>query len=627
MIYSYSGLTPPSALLQQISAGQAAGVIFFGGNISSETQIASVIQQLRQAQQQSPVAVAAAADDRPGGRRGPAAARRPRMSEKQIGASKKPVSAASSAGTGAGQNLAGVGMNVNLAPVLDVYYKSGNFIDQFQRSYSSNASVVASCGMAFITAQQKTGVAATAKHFPGLGSATKSQNTDAGPVTLDVSLSGLRAKDEAPYPVAITAGVKLIMASWAVYPALDASNPAGLSPAVIQGELRARLGYQGVTITDAIEAGALAAFGSYGQRAVLAAQAGMDLLLCSAQDPSEGQAVVTALAGALDGGQLDSAAFNAAVQRVTALRNGLHRATPGPAAASTRRSRRRPMRRGGGRTARRPRCRATARAGTGPEARVDPREPAPGVHQVDDPDERVGAQRGDLAAEGLDELVVLAGQLAQVPGLADQGAQRAAAPVLGAEQVAVRQPGLVQDLAHLAAAVAARAQPDARHDVAEPGPAQPCPEHVPGGPFGLRGARDHDRPAAVPVRGDRGEAEDALGAVAQQPLGGRGEPPDGAPPDPLRAQPVVGRGAHQRLPGRLLLDPQPAEHVDERRRPGLPAGRRTSSPSTVNSTLRALSVPAAWRRSRVGGCSPRLASAMTTKILRTLDAELKFCRV
>ena len=92
---------------------------------------------------------------------------------------------------------------------------------------------------------------------------------------------------------------------------------------MIQGELRARLGYQGVTITDAIEAGALGAFGSYGQRAVLAAQAGMDLLLCSAQDPSEGQAVVSALASALDGGELDPATFNAAVQRVTALRNTL----------------------------------------------------------------------------------------------------------------------------------------------------------------------------------------------------------------------------------------------------------------------------------------------------------------
>jgi beta-N-acetylhexosaminidase len=324
VVLSYSGLTVPSALLQQISAGQAAGVIFFGGNISSESQIASVVQQLRQAQQQSPVAAPLLLmTDQEGGevRRLPGA---PAMSEKQIGASKNPVSNASSAGTGAGQNLAGVGMNVNLAPVLDVYYKSGNFIDQFQRSYSSNASVVTSCGMAFITAQQKTGVAATAKHFPGLGSATKSQNTDTGPVTLNVSLSGLRAKDEAPYPVAITAGVKLIMASWAVYPALDAAKPAGLSSAAIQGELRGRLGYQGVTITDAIEAGALGAFGSNAQRAVLAAQAGMDLLLCSAQDPAQGQSVVTALASALDGGQLDPTAFNTAANRVTALRSSLH---------------------------------------------------------------------------------------------------------------------------------------------------------------------------------------------------------------------------------------------------------------------------------------------------------------
>jgi beta-N-acetylhexosaminidase len=113
------------------------------------------------------------------------------------------------------------------------------------------------------------------------------------------------------------------MASWAIYPGLDAARPAGVSPAVIQGELRGRLGYEGVTITDAIEAGALAAFGSYGQRAVLAAQAGMDLPLCSAQDVTEGQAVATALASALDGGRLDSAAFNAAVQRVTTLRAGL----------------------------------------------------------------------------------------------------------------------------------------------------------------------------------------------------------------------------------------------------------------------------------------------------------------
>jgi beta-N-acetylhexosaminidase len=71
---------------------------------------------------------------------------------------------------------------------------------------------------------------------------------------------------------------------------------------------------------DALEAGALTAFGSFGQRAVLAARAGMDLLLRAAQDPSPGQVVTSALASALDSGQLGSAAFDAAVQRVTALR-------------------------------------------------------------------------------------------------------------------------------------------------------------------------------------------------------------------------------------------------------------------------------------------------------------------
>ena len=98
VIFSYAGLTVPAALLQQISAGQAAGVIFFGGNISSEAQIASVIQRLRQAQQQSPLSSPLLLmTDQEGGlvRRLPGA---PVMSEKQIGASPNPAAAASQAG-------------------------------------------------------------------------------------------------------------------------------------------------------------------------------------------------------------------------------------------------------------------------------------------------------------------------------------------------------------------------------------------------------------------------------------------------------------------------------------------------------------------------------------------------
>jgi beta-N-acetylhexosaminidase len=320
VIYSYSGLTPPSSLLGRIRLGQAAGVILFGGNISSPSQIRAVINELQQANKSSPVhAPLLILTDQEGGlvRRLPGA---PLLSEKQIGKATHPWIAATDAGTGAGQNLRGVGVNVNLAPVLDVFRTPGDFIDEFQRSYSSHPSVVSALGARFIAAQQLTGVAATAKHFPGLGPATTTQNTDAVPVTLRVSLSSLRATDEAPYPAAIAAGVRLIMVSWAVYPALDAHRPAGLSAIVVTRELRGRLGFKGVTVTDAIEAGALRNYGTLANRGVLAAGAGMDLVLFSGQNVNQGISGLNGLVSALRSGRLGTATFTAAAQRVMALR-------------------------------------------------------------------------------------------------------------------------------------------------------------------------------------------------------------------------------------------------------------------------------------------------------------------
>ena len=87
--------------------------------------------------------------------------------------------------------------------------------------------------------------------------------------------------------------------------------------------MRIRNGFTGVTITDALEAGALNAFGATGQRAVTAAGSGMDLILCSARDISQAETAASALATALNNGQLDPTAFNAAVNRISALRAGL----------------------------------------------------------------------------------------------------------------------------------------------------------------------------------------------------------------------------------------------------------------------------------------------------------------
>ena len=324
VIYSFTGTTPPQSLLKLIREGEVAGVIFFSSNISSVSQLQSVTKELDAAQAASPVHLPLLLmTDQEGGEVRRIAGGNPTQSQLSIGQSANPVKEAAVAGAGAAQTLSGAGLNVNLAPVLDVFAVPGNFIDSAQRSYSSDPAVVGAAGASFITAQQQGGVAATAKHFPGLGTASKNENTDMVPVTLSEPLSQIRAVDEQPYKQAIAAGVDLIMVSWAVYPAFDANRPAGLSSVVVQQELRGRLGYTGVTITDALEAGALKSYGGPGQRAVDAASAGMDLLLCSSGNVSQGEEATQALASAMQGGQLTSSSFNAAVARVDQLRTKL----------------------------------------------------------------------------------------------------------------------------------------------------------------------------------------------------------------------------------------------------------------------------------------------------------------
>jgi beta-N-acetylhexosaminidase len=329
VIYSYSGRMPPASLLRLIRLGDVGGIIFFGSNFRNKAQFTAAVGQLEAANASTsnparkyPLLLMT---DQEGGlvRRLPGA---PVHSEKWIG-SRATASAranqARKAGHGAGENLLSFGLNVNLAPVLDVYRAPGDFDDQFQRSYSMNPSIVSTLGADFITAQQATGVAATAKHFPGLGAATARQDTDKRPVVIRLPAKTLESVDEYPYQAAIAAGVKLVMVSWARYPRLGSGLPAGLSPVIVQGQLRQRLGFTGVTITDAIGAGALTSFGSTQNRALMAAQAGMQLILSAAQTPTEGQQCLAGLLGGFRSGALSKATFRATVAQILQLRAGL----------------------------------------------------------------------------------------------------------------------------------------------------------------------------------------------------------------------------------------------------------------------------------------------------------------
>jgi beta-N-acetylhexosaminidase len=211
-------------------------------------------------------------------------------------------------------NLRDLGVNVDLAPVLDVA-RPGGTIAATERGFGSTAQQVAATAVPFATALQRGGVAATAKHFPGFGAAR--ENTDFAVQRIGLSRQRLRAVDEAPYRDYIAAGGDLVMLSTAIYPAFS-PDPAAFSRPIATGELRRRLGFDGVSITDALETVAVADFGGPAKAGLAAARAGADLLLFTELAPAE--RARRALVTRLRAGELDRQEFEASAQRVLDLR-------------------------------------------------------------------------------------------------------------------------------------------------------------------------------------------------------------------------------------------------------------------------------------------------------------------
>ena len=317
VVCGFDGTRAPQSLLGAVSDGEIGGVIYFDDNVRSRSQLARMSAAIqaapRPASLSAPVIVSI---DQEGGqvKRLPGA---PGASAEEMGRRGEDFSGQQGAATGA--SLKGVGVNVDLAPVLDVARPSG-FIAAQDRAFGSKPGRVASAGVAFAEGLQGAGVAATAKHFPGLGST--SANTDLRPATIPLSAGALRRVDEAPYAAFSAAGGKLVMVSSARYPALrDPKLPASQSKPVVVGELRKRLGFEGATITDSLETPAATKGASAAEVALRAAGAGMDLLLYVHCDA--GVRAARALRQGLATGKLKRAAFEDSVERVLALREGL----------------------------------------------------------------------------------------------------------------------------------------------------------------------------------------------------------------------------------------------------------------------------------------------------------------
>jgi beta-N-acetylhexosaminidase len=315
LVAGFAGPEPPPELRRMIHRGELAGVVLFSNNFSSVAEARRLIRRLQAIRRppglRDPLLVLV---DQEGGQvkrlPGP-----PTVSAAEMG--RRGAAFSRRQGKLTAQNLGGAGINVDLAPVLDIG-RAGGAIGGEDRSLGATASKVSETAVPFAGALQAGGVAATGKHFPGLGAGEV--NTDLGVERIGLRKETLRDVDEAPFRDFLAAGGKLVMMSNAIYPAFS-QRPAVFSRAVATHELRDRLGFEGVSISDALQAAAAEAFGGPAKVGRAAVVAGTDLLLFR-QYQAAGRAGA-ALRAALRTSALPRTEFERSAQRVLDLRTGL----------------------------------------------------------------------------------------------------------------------------------------------------------------------------------------------------------------------------------------------------------------------------------------------------------------
>ena len=223
-----------------------------------------------------------------------------------------------------GKELADVGVNMNLAPVVDLVDiprpTTNEPIGKWGREYGHDAATVSSQAGAFAEGMQASKVIPTYKHFPGLGRVKDNTDTSAGVV--DSTTNRLPDAAVGVFSNAIAAGAQVIMVSSATYSLIDPSAPAVFSSTIVTDMLRTQMGFSGVVITDDVSAAVQVQDVSAGDRAVRAIRAGCDLVLASA-DPTVAADMVKALIATARSDPAFAARVDESATRVLNLKKSL----------------------------------------------------------------------------------------------------------------------------------------------------------------------------------------------------------------------------------------------------------------------------------------------------------------
>lgn len=314
MMVGFNGLEPDYYISRMINLRHIGGVILFSRNIEGPVQVAKLNNQLQSmsvADKGLPLFIAV---DQEGGKisrfediitlfPGPS----------QLGELGSPDTVELVAADTAAE-LGAMGVNVNLAPVIDVGRRDSVMAG---RVYASDPDLVAKLGVAAVTGYKKGGIISCVKHFPGLGRSIL--DTHNGAVEIKADLASLREVDLLPFRKAINENVEMVLVDHALYPALDSENPSTISNSVQTSLLREELGYTGLILSDDLEMGAVTVQDSVGSFAVKAIKAGTDVVLVCHTSEKQKE-VYDSILEAIGNGEISEQRLKESLKRIITLK-------------------------------------------------------------------------------------------------------------------------------------------------------------------------------------------------------------------------------------------------------------------------------------------------------------------
>ncbi|HEY0075109.1 MAG TPA: beta-N-acetylhexosaminidase [Abditibacteriaceae bacterium] len=279
IMIGFNGLVLDKPTRHLIKKCHVGGVILFRNNVHNLKQVSVLTRQVQEVARGETGIPALVATDQEGGRivrLGPSAGMPVFDSNRKL-ARAGDISAVQQAAAVTGENLRAVGINMNLAPVLDVVTTPRRRGVIGDRSFGSDPQLATQWGGEYIRELQKQNVIATAKHFPGHGATAVDSHLSLPVVSLGDK--ELQSTHIAPFRAAVENGVGAIMPAHIVYEALDKKNPATLSRRVLQQMLRDEMGFEGLVISDSMSMGAISKGRKWEDTVVASVRSGVDILL------------------------------------------------------------------------------------------------------------------------------------------------------------------------------------------------------------------------------------------------------------------------------------------------------------------------------------------------------------